>query len=155
MNEIVDKLKNIKYRGFYDGKMYQVKEIRFETEEVCLWKGKASNFILIETSKVELMQFTGLRDCNGVEICEGDIVKVKYNEMSWGRKIEHDFVGLVCCGEFESVERDGIYDYILGWFIKVKDTSLSLLNYDGNIEVIGHKFKNLTLLESPVYITVL
>lgn len=66
--------REIKYRGFYEGKMYQVGEIRFEAKEVCLWNGKGSTFNFINTSKVELMQFTGFCDRFCREIYEGDII---------------------------------------------------------------------------------
>lgn len=91
-----------------------------------------------------------LSDMANNVIYDGDIVRVKYNTTSWGRQIKYDFTGIVCYGEFISSEEGGIYDEILGWFIKTKDQELSLLNFDGNIRIIGNKFQNLGLLDFKI-----
>lgn len=90
-----------------------------------------------------LMQYTGLKDKNGKEIYEGDVIKVPYYEspLSYGSSIE---VG-------ESV---GVVDYskqYLMYVIKVEGESSpeGLCNYDeSDIEVIGNIHGNPSLQEA-------
>ena len=85
--------------------------------------------------KVSYMQSTGLKDKNGVEIFEGDIVKVSNHPF---QKKE----------ESAGIEIDG--DYLIGW----SDHSLTWLAGDlllhqlkPYIEVIGNIYENPELLE--------
>ena len=77
---------------------------------------------------VILMQYTGLKDRNGREIYEGDIVKVNYsNEESVGQVI---WVGNYA--EFA---------------IKISKKEYRGLYNEANIEVIGNIYENLELLK--------
>lgn len=87
--------------------------------------------------EVILMQSTGLKDKNGVEIFEGDIVKVTNHPF----QKKEDSAG---------IEIDG--DYLIGW----SDHNLTWLAGDlllyqlkPYIEVIGNIYENPELLEVP------
>lgn len=84
--------------------------------------------------KYVLMQSTGLKDKNGVEIFEGDIVQYRDGEYSYLGIVKRD------CYQFfiDGIEPDDNYD-----FIDVSNT------FDGtsSLEVIGNIHENSELLE--------
>ncbi|MGS5801572.1 YopX family protein [Staphylococcus aureus] len=78
--------------------------------------------------KWELLQSTGIKDRNSVEIFEGDVVKTKYGKH--GRYI-------------------GVVTFISGKFISkgVKQYKDSTEELDGAFEIIGNKYEHPQLLE--------
>ena len=81
---------------------------------------------------LELMQYTGLKDKNGREIYEGDIVKTETDYINTGKITE---IGVV---EF--------YEEGLVWIINYGETQINLA-YAENIEVIGNIYENPELLK--------
>lgn len=89
------------------------------------------------TDEIELMQYTGLKDMNGVEIYEGDIVNV-----TWQRD---DVEGENYAIAYDP-NNDGYPAFeLVDWYEDVNGLSCAYI--DGQITVIGNRFENPELLE--------
>lgn len=77
----------------------------------------------------ELMQFTGLKDKNGVDIYEGDIIEIFDDESTKGQVIFNE-------GSFRLYEKTTYYSH------------LSAYNPSGMCEIIGNIYENPDLLQS-------
>ncbi|WP_324722228.1 YopX family protein [Latilactobacillus curvatus] len=91
------------------------------------------------TNEVELMQYTGLNDVNGVEIYEGDIVNVSWPLSKL--KGRNHAIG------YSEVKDGHPVSEAIDWY---EDVSRLLQTHDngGQITVVGNCFENPELLEA-------
>lgn len=124
-------MRKIKFRAWdkENEKMMKVSSLHLENKEISVKENGTFHLFRMQ----DLMQYTGLRDKNGKEIYEGDIVLVKLGGVStWYKTVvkfkEGAFIASLIDGE------DYIYIFNRG--------------FDNNdFEVIGNIYENKKLLE--------
>lgn len=129
-------MREVKYRTWWSKTMCEVTCIDFAYNE-CFLKYQlqtTNDFIekIVPLNEVKIMQWTGLKDKNGTEIYEGDIVRGKYGKNGIVKNYEIRWL----IGHFAAVDRNNItgdeHYYPIGLL-------------EG--EVIGNIYKNPELLK--------
>ncbi|MDS2293475.1 phage protein [Streptococcus pneumoniae] len=124
------------------GRLMSVKCMFFqdsEIEEFELNDTLMNDYITAYTDEIELMQSTGLRDKNGKEIFEGDIVRTtrflgRADEIGGFYEYEKDYVGVVKVLEGS-------------WVIDTGSVAVRLWSEIDESEVLGNIYENPELLE--------
>ena len=132
-------MREIKFRAWLkeDRKMEDIKTIDFTDKTIrCLKKNEFINAYLLRRvsfDDVELMQYTGVKDKNGKEIYEGDIVLIKLYETSTWHKTVVGFKKGAFIADLIDKE-DYVYIFHHGFT-------------GDDFEIIGNVYENKNLLE--------
>lgn len=113
-------------------KIVEVKSLHLGSKKAII--GYSGGNYSIKFDEIELMQFTGLKDKNGREIYEGDIVKFRFKD---DREEFPDLIGYI---EYQTTFTAFIIMSNQGSF-KIDITEIKF------IEVIGNIYENPKLLE--------
>lgn len=126
-------MREIKFRAWLkdDKKMVEIEEIHFRHQLIEYYDGNYAGYWLDKGfDKIELMQYTGLKDKNGKEIYEGDIVQ-------W-------------CHHKNVIKFGEIVGYGYGFYwesLIAMDFCESMTGFIDEYEVIGNIYQNRELLE--------
>ena len=142
--------REIKFRGFHkeinEMEYYDtVAFLNFEEDVLCYQNSPENEpHGFSDTSDVELMQFTGIKDKNGVEIYEGDIIAQRIKNDEYLNIKEVKF------GCFEDpvdyFNYDGVGFYAVGNDGEENGTIYYMAKF-ADYEVIGNIYENKELLE--------
>lgn len=129
-------MREIKFRVWNGYRMLSDETLRKNAEEMYTKLGIRSQYmddIMIPNNKdLVVMQYTGLKDKNGKEIYEGDIVRIEFHEFH-DYDLSEGFIGTVCYDEaMYTVDKDR--------------ESYRLFDELDNNEVLGNIYENKELL---------
>ena len=135
MREI--KFRTITSRNYEDKvKIYQVEMINFVDNQICLKSFESGNCVGFEKlTDCKLLQFTGFKDKNEVEIYEGDIVK--YVNKLYTVEFFNGGFFLKCLSELNSDNSELVYG------VHFSDDS----NIENFCEIVGNIYENKDILK--------
>ena len=148
MREIKFRAWNLDKRKFED-----LSNIAIAPEDGKLLRANETDEFIYETGAFELMQYTGLKDKNGKEIYEGDIVKfhafIEGGGLSGSHETDYNGKGII---EY----RDDGMCFVINAKSPYENKNIDWLVQDTSnfgeecFEVIGNIYENPELLDKPI-----
>ena len=127
--------REIKFRAYHKERkeMFEIASIDFEEKKAALSNG-IIKLLNVDFKQFELLQYTGLKDKNGKEIYEGDIIKYKF---PYDKRIKH-------ISPVKFLETEASFGIKDRYENEIPLYTASSNNY---FEVIGNIYENKNLLE--------
>lgn len=137
-----EEMREIKFRAWNMTvkKMFYPKDVGISISKECVLITESGN-VCFDFNQNEIMQYTGLKDKNGVEIYEGDILRCTV-EWSGGMSMYNNEVGFGIHTD-DTVEGDMIYN---GFYLCDGENTRGINTYQ-DIEKIGNIYENKELLK--------
>ena len=131
-----------KFRAWHNelGRMMSISDMWFNVEslgEIGLNDAVMNDYITVSPDEIELMQSTGLKDKNGKEIFEGDIITNGQNVMCMKR---HNTLGFY-------VEEKGEVEFIADSAV-LEDFEEDAKEIADSLEILGNIYENKELLDA-------
>ncbi|WP_413481221.1 YopX family protein [Latilactobacillus sakei] len=138
-------MREIKFRAYIrdEGRLLNVNLIDFDDEYVRVWDEYDENEEEWFFKDINLMQYTGLKDVNGVEIYEGDVVSFG---SVWDNGDNEDLDEEIHIGVVEYDPHYAVYNVNCEESGERRFLLMDVVNYDG-FGVIGNIYESPELLE--------
>jgi uncharacterized phage protein (TIGR01671 family) len=128
-------MREIKFRAWYGNKMWSVSSIRFDEGKVYLSETddlSPDTYAKINDKELKLMQYIGLKDRNGKEIYEGDILgneEISSGVVEWNNSMSQFRVASISNGSkiFALLEIELEYNWVIGNIYENSDKVPKLL----------------------------